>query len=339
VPGAGYPLACGMRTGYLRAPDPAAVAGASFRALWRQAGGRLDGRVRAGPVPQGARLLADGASPPLAEVIRAINKHSNNVMARTLFLSLAQADGGATLDRATGRTPMGGDAPGTLDGTQDGAPEGPAEALVDALVDAVAEAPAGSPADTAAQASLKAPADAATQATAQGSAQVAAQVAAQASGDPGRDDAADLAVPAAAAPVPPWTGAAAERALRQWLLRIGVPAPGLVVRNGSGLSREERISARSLAALLVHAWAAPAMPDYLASLPQAGVDGTMAHRPVRAGAAWIKTGTLDGVRAVAGYVQAASGHRYAVVGLLNDPAAAGAQGALDALLRWVAEGG
>ena len=104
--------------------------------------------------------------------------------------------------------------------------------------------------------------------------------------------------------------------------------PELVIENGSGLSRRERISAASLAQVLQAAWASPVMPELVASLPLVGFDGTMKRRLALdsvAGQAHVKTGTLAEVRAVAGYVLAASGRYYVVVLLVNHPAAGGAQ--------------
>jgi D-alanyl-D-alanine carboxypeptidase/D-alanyl-D-alanine-endopeptidase (penicillin-binding protein 4) len=115
--------------------------------------------------------------------------------------------------------------------------------------------------------------------------------------------------------------------------------PELVLENGSGLSRNERISADHLARLLAHAWASPLMPEFIASLPLAGVDGTMKKRLDAAGSAHIKTGSLAGARSIAGYVRAASGRRYAVVALINHPNAGAAQAAHDALLRWIYQNG
>lgn len=77
------------------------------------------------------------------------------------------------------------------------------------------------------------------------------------------------------------------------------------------------------------------MPELMASLPMAGVDGTAAKRNGAVGSAHVKTGLLDEVRAIAGYVLAASGRRYVVVAIVNHERAGGAQGAFDALLEWV----
>ena len=131
---------------------------------------------------------------------------------------------------------------------------------------------------------------------------------------------------------------AAAAAVRAWLAGKGIAAPELVMENGSGLSRAERISAGSLAALLQAAWRSPVMAEFVSSMPIAGIDGTMRKR-VRgesvAGQAHIKTGLLAEVRAMAGYVLDRSGRRVAVVMLVNHPNAHLAQPAMDALLGWV----
>jgi serine-type D-Ala-D-Ala carboxypeptidase/endopeptidase (penicillin-binding protein 4) len=115
--------------------------------------------------------------------------------------------------------------------------------------------------------------------------------------------------------------------------------PELVLDNGAGLSRIERISAGSLARLLVDAYASPTMPEFMSSLPLAGIDGTMRTRSAAFGHAHIKTGLLNEVRAIAGYVLAESGRRYAVVFLINHPHAGAGQPAQDALLDWVRRNG
>jgi D-alanyl-D-alanine carboxypeptidase/D-alanyl-D-alanine-endopeptidase (penicillin-binding protein 4) len=126
-------------------------------------------------------------------------------------------------------------------------------------------------------------------------------------------------------------------AIRAWLAQKKIAAPELVMENGSGLSRIERISADSLAAMLQAAWKSPVMPEFIASMPVAAVDGTMRRRLKGdgvAGQAHIKTGLLGDVRAMAGYVLGRSGHRMVVVMLVNHPNAYQAQAALDALLSW-----
>ncbi len=227
-----YPASCGEQTWNVAVLDHPAFDAALVRWLWQQLGGTIDGRIREGFAPPDARVLVDHESPTVAETIRDINKYSNNVMARELYVAL---------DRSR---------PASTDG--------------------------------------------------------------------------------------------AARALRSFLAARDLPLPELVVDNGSGLSRRERISARSMAALLDTAWASPLMPEFVASLPLVGLDGTMKRRLDRsavAGQAHIKSGTLDGVRAVAGYVVGASGKTWIVVVFVEHPNAAGAQAGQDALLRWVRENG
>jgi D-alanyl-D-alanine carboxypeptidase/D-alanyl-D-alanine-endopeptidase (penicillin-binding protein 4) len=122
------------------------------------------------------------------------------------------------------------------------------------------------------------------------------------------------------------------------LARAGIPTEGLVIENGSGLSRIARIRAASLGKLLLTAWQRPYMPEFIASLPIAGVDGTAQRRlntsPAN-GHAHIKTGTINNVRAMAGYVLDRNGRRHAVVMMVNDPAASASKGAQDALLEWI----
>ncbi len=273
-----YAAACGVQSLHVSTLSPNEYALASFRTLWRQAGGSFHGGVREGRADERAIGLLEQPSPPLAEVIRDINKHSNNVMARQLFLTLSGA-------QASAGPPA----------VEPGGSRDPAQATgVNA---------AGTAANAAA---------------------VPAAPAAAASGQ-------------AAAPTEqePATAARSIDAVHKWLDREGLSMPELVLENGSGLSRLERISASSLGRLLVRAWNSADMPTFLASLPLAGVDGTMKRRKSALHAAYVKTGYLADVRALAGYVFAASGHRYVIVSLINDAHADAAQGAIDDFLQWV----
>ena len=131
-------------------------------------------------------------------------------------------------------------------------------------------------------------------------------------------------------------------AVKAWLTAKKIAAPELAIENGSGLSRIARISAGTLAALLQAAWRSAVMPEFIASLPVAAVDGTMRRRlagSVVAGQAHIKTGLLQDVRAMGGYVLARNGRRYVVVMIVNHPRAHETQPAMDALLRWVYDSG
>lgn len=202
-----------------------------FSMLWQETGGKIEGDWREGKVPPGAKLLASAESPPLSSVIVGMNKYSNNVMARQIFLSMG----------------------------------------------------------------------------------------------------AQKSVPA--------TEESAREEVSSWLKEAGLVFPELAMENGSGLSRTARISPMHLGELLVTAYRSPLMPEFFASLPIAGIDGTMKKRlkdTAATGRAWIKTGSLEGVRAIAGVVQAKSGKRLAVVCLVNDKEARAAKPFEDFLLEWLA---
>jgi D-alanyl-D-alanine carboxypeptidase/D-alanyl-D-alanine-endopeptidase (penicillin-binding protein 4) len=125
-----------------------------------------------------------------------------------------------------------------------------------------------------------------------------------------------------------------EAVARWWSSRWGV-AEQPVVDNGAGLSREARISAHALGRMLQNAWLSPVMPEFVASLPIAGVDGTLRRSKAQA-SAHLKTGSLRDGNALAGYVDGASGKRYVLVALVNHANAGAARPALDALVDWVA---
>jgi len=226
-----YSLACGEQSLSLNLFEYPVYVFQLFKRLWQEQGGVIEGGLRSGSVPPGAVRLLRFDSPPLAEVVRMINKYSNNVMARQLLISL------------------GAERPG-LPASPDGG----------------------------------------------------------------------------------------SRALRLWLAEKGMVFPELVIENGSGLSREERISARHLGELLLDAYASPVMPELMSSLPVIAVDGTLQKR-LRAsevgGRGHFKTGSLDGVRAIAGYLLDARGRRWVVVCMVNHPQAAASRAAQDALLEWV----
>ncbi len=237
-----YPESCGDKRWYfsLHAQHDDFVRGV-FSQLWAELGGRWrptgKERVRTGSVPEHAVLLFDFESPPLADVLRDINKFSNNVMARNLFLTLGSGNGNGNASDSSPATPQ----------------------------------------------------------------------------------------------------RAAQR-VADWLAGIGVVAPELALDNGSGLSRNERISASHLAAVLHYAWRSPWMPEYISSLSMFGVDGTTKRRYSNngaAGQAHLKTGSLTDVRALAGYVRGQSGKRYLLVWLVNDARARESLPAQEALLEWL----
>ena len=225
-----YPVACGEQAWAVADLQPATYNARLLEALWKSMGGRLGGSIREGPAPTETPPSFELRSPPLAEVVRDINKFSNNVMAQQLFFTL-------------GASPL-------------------------------ARTPA--------------------------------------------------------------TAEAAREALRGWMTeKLGELPPGTVIDNGSGLSRETRMTAQTLARVLTLAFDSPVMPEFVASLPIAGIDGTMRRSRATAGRAHLKTGSLRDVAAVAGYVISDSGRRYVVVALIQHANANTARPAFDALLQWI----
>ena len=137
---------------------------------------------------------------------------------------------------------------------------------------------------------------------------------------------------------PPATEANGEKAIKSWLSAKGLNFKELVIENGSGLSRLERISAEHLGQMLVSAYHSPVMPELMASLPILSQDGTIKKRLVDSqsnGRAHLKTGSIDGVSAIAGYVLDANNHRHVLVMLVNHTEAAASKNAQDALIEWV----
>jgi len=223
-----YPAACGEKVWAVAYPDPASYAQRAIAGLWQEMGGQLGGRVRDGAAPAGLKPVFELASPPLAEVIRDINKYSNNLMAQQLFLTLSlQRPGGASSE-------------------------------------------------------------------------------------------------------------ASREAVRDWWQKRFGAQDMPVLDNGSGLSRQARITPQGLARLLQAAYVSGVMPELMASLPIAGVDGTLKRSasPVSQGWAHLKTGTLRDATALAGYADTPSGRRLIVVGLINHPNAPAARPALEALVDW-----
>ncbi|MEP6874940.1 MAG: D-alanyl-D-alanine carboxypeptidase/D-alanyl-D-alanine-endopeptidase [Burkholderiales bacterium] len=230
--GGNYPAACGEKIWSVAYADAKSYNERAIAGLWQEMGGQLAGSVHDGAAPATQPAFALG-SPTLAEVIRDINKYSNNVMAQQLFLTLALTQRGS------------------------GTPE------------------------------------------------------------------------------------AAREMLRQWASeRFGSAATsGLVVDNGSGLSRDGRVTARLLTRLLLAAWASPVMPELMSSLPVSGIDGTLKQSRATLGRAHLKTGSLRDVAGIAGYVLANSGRRFAVVAIANHANANAARPAFDALVQWAATEG
>jgi D-alanyl-D-alanine carboxypeptidase/D-alanyl-D-alanine-endopeptidase (penicillin-binding protein 4) len=133
----------------------------------------------------------------------------------------------------------------------------------------------------------------------------------------------------------------AEAAVRNWFVKNGISVDGLVLENGSGLSRLERISPRQLAGLLQVGASSNWFAEFASSLPIVAIDGAMRKRlrqSAAAARARIKTGTLKDAVAVAGYVRDVNNLDWTVVAFINDPEAKKGRPALDALIDWVASG-
>ncbi|WP_295394961.1 D-alanyl-D-alanine carboxypeptidase [uncultured Thiodictyon sp.] len=141
-------------------------------------------------------------------------------------------------------------------------------------------------------------------------------------------------------PATPATPANGQAAVKEWLGKQGLDFPELVVENGSGLAREDRIAAASMGRLLAWAYANPGMSELMASLPILGVDGTLhrrfKHESLR-GHGHLKTGTMAGATGLAGFVDDRAGRRWIMVSLINNPRLQTWRGKAveEAVLRWL----
>ena len=140
----------------------------------------------------------------------------------------------------------------------------------------------------------------------------------------------------------PGTEQGGREVIAKWLEDNELESCKLALRNGAGLSRDARITAADMNSLLTFAWRQPYMPEYVASMSLSGLDGTLSRRfrgTELIGQAHLKTGSLDHVTAIAGYLQARSGRRFAVVALQNhrDIHRGPGEEVQEALLRWVYE--
>ena len=137
----------------------------------------------------------------------------------------------------------------------------------------------------------------------------------------------------------------ALQTMNQWWQNNLTTSPPYLT-NGSGLCRDCTVTAANLSELLGYAYTQPSFDAYVGSLGVAGVSGTISHHSARLpdsaaiGRAWIKTGTLNNVTAMAGYVQGQSGQDYTVVGIINSEhtiPAGNARVVLDTMLDWTAQ--
>ncbi len=132
------------------------------------------------------------------------------------------------------------------------------------------------------------------------------------------------------------------RAVLDVMNKNGINTSGIKMENGSGLSRFAKISARQMGSLLEKAYRDAYMPEFLASLSLPGVDGTLVNRFRKEdlrGRSHLKTGTLDYVTAISGYMLNRSGKRLVIVIQHNGKRTGGGRGKKiqDAFLRWAFE--
>ncbi len=122
---------------------------------------------------------------------------------------------------------------------------------------------------------------------------------------------------------PPGSTARGIEVVEEFLAReVGIPRGSYVMKNGSGLNDTNRFSAAQLDKLLLFMFRQfPTAPEYLSSLGIAGKDGTLRYRfegSDAVGRLRAKTGTLENVSALSGYVIAVGGERFAFSMMVND---------------------
>ena len=125
-------------------------------------------------------------------------------------------------------------------------------------------------------------------------------------------------------------------AIYSWLESKGINTAGMVIDNGSGLTRHGRITARQGVKILQQAWASPYASDLMASLPIIAMDGTMARRLKNTGLdgkGRIKTGLLANVRSIAGFTRDENNTTWAIVGMVNNDPAWNGKAVLDQVLH------
>jgi D-alanyl-D-alanine carboxypeptidase/D-alanyl-D-alanine-endopeptidase (penicillin-binding protein 4) len=136
------------------------------------------------------------------------------------------------------------------------------------------------------------------------------------------------------------TAVKGRQVVDQWLEERGLESTEMRLANGAGLSRKSRVTAKHLSKLLRYAYDSPYMPEYLSSLSLSGMDGTLRrrlHNNGLSGQAHMKTGSLDHISAIAGYLQSRSGRRFIVVAMLNhtDVHRGPGEEVQESLLRWL----
>jgi D-alanyl-D-alanine carboxypeptidase/D-alanyl-D-alanine-endopeptidase (penicillin-binding protein 4) len=118
----------------------------------------------------------------------------------------------------------------------------------------------------------------------------------------------------------PGSWANGTAAVGEFLTRIGVSANEFHLDDGCGLSKENMVSASAMSQVLLHDYFSPNAKVFQASLAVAGQDGTLNDRFPNSslrGRVFGKTGTVNGVSCLSGYLNAQDGHIYAFSILMN----------------------
>lgn len=138
-------------------------------------------------------------------------------------------------------------------------------------------------------------------------------------------------------------GSAAQgvRVVRQFAINAGIDQDDFIFYDASGLSGHDLVTPRAEVALLAYAARQPWFAAWKASLPVGGVDGTLqsrfAHEPLK-GHVFAKTGTLGEARALAGYLQCASGRTvvFSVMDSAHQPGSTADRDAMDRIVAAIA---
>ncbi len=140
---------------------------------------------------------------------------------------------------------------------------------------------------------------------------------------------------------PPHTRNSARTAVAEWLQEKKISMPGLFIDNGSGLSRDSRLTASGLNALLLYIEKNTWRDAFLDTLPIAGIDGTLKNRFKNSPSyqrVHMKSGLLENARALSGFVEDNQGRHYAVTVIINHENARRGKDAIDTIVNWIADG-
>jgi D-alanyl-D-alanine carboxypeptidase/D-alanyl-D-alanine-endopeptidase (penicillin-binding protein 4) len=135
----------------------------------------------------------------------------------------------------------------------------------------------------------------------------------------------------------PITENEAGRFVKEFLIKQKLKLDSLEMDNGAGLSRNAKINAEDLTFLLEKAYSGLYMPEFVSSLPNIGIDGTLKNRGKKlsvAKHAYLKTGSIQNVSAIAGYIFDKNNDIKVFVFMANDPKANESSKIQDDLIEW-----